>query len=96
MTDYQLRNGQGNAFPKTKIKESQPDFQGEIITPSGERFEISMWKKLTRTSQLWFSISIKEPFKKEEASRSNNTSEPIAEVSQEKKEHVNLEDDLPF
>ena len=67
MSDYQLRNGQGSAFPEIKTKETQPDFQGEIVTPTGERLEISMWKKQMRNGADWFSISIKEPFKKEEA-----------------------------
>ena len=62
MADFQLKNGQGNAFPKNKTKDTQPDFQGEIITPNGDRFELSMWKKPMRNGGEFFSISVKPPY----------------------------------
>lgn len=73
MADFQLKNGQGNAFPKNKTKDTQPDFQGEIITPSGERFELSMWKKPMRNGGEFFSISVKQPYV---ASQSNTINLP--------------------
>jgi hypothetical protein len=62
MADYQMKNGQGSAFPKNKTKDTQPDFQGELLTPSGEKLEISMWKKPMRNGGEFFSISVKPPF----------------------------------
>ena len=60
--DYQMKNGQGSAFPKNKTKDTQPDFQGELLTPNGEKLEISMWKKPMRNGGEFFSISVKPPF----------------------------------
>lgn len=62
MADYQQKNGQGTAFPRTKTKETQPDFQGELLTPSGEKLEISMWKKPMRNGGEFLSIQVKPPF----------------------------------
>lgn len=61
-TDYQLKAGQGSAFPKTKTKDTQPDYQGEIVTPSGEKLEVSIWKKPMRSGGEFLSFAIKLPF----------------------------------
>lgn len=61
-TDYQQKAGQGSAFPKQKTKDTQPDFQGEIVTPSGEKLEVSIWKKPMRSGGEFLSFSIKPPF----------------------------------
>lgn len=74
MADYQMKNGQGSAFPKNKTKETQPDFQGELLTPSGEKLEISMWKKPMRNGGEFFSISVKPPFV---ASQPQNTQDDM-------------------
>ena len=60
--DYQMKAGQGSAFPKNKTKETQPDYSGELLTPSGEKLEISMWKKPMKNGGEFFSISVKPPF----------------------------------
>ena len=62
MADYQPKNGQGSAFPKNKTKDTQPDFQGEMLTPSGEKLEISMWRKPMKNGGEFFSISLRPPF----------------------------------
>ena len=79
MADYQMRNGQGSAFPKNKKKDTQPDFQGELLTPSGEKLEISMWKKPMRNGGEFFSISVKPPFV---ASQPQNTQEDMPDFLQ--------------
>lgn len=79
MADYQMKNGQGSAFPKNKTKETQPDFQGELLTPSGEKLEISMWKKPMRNGGEFFSISVKPPFV---ASQPQNTQEDMPDFLQ--------------
>lgn len=79
MADYQMKNGQGSAFPKNKTKDTQPDFQGEILTPSGEKLEISMWKKPMRNGGEFFSISVKPPFV---ASQPQNTQEDMPDFLQ--------------
>jgi len=79
MADYQMKNGQGSAFPKNKTKETQPDFQGELLTPSGEKLEISMWKKPMRNGGEFFSISVKPPFV---ASQPQNTQDDMPDFLQ--------------
>ena len=61
-TNYELKNGQGSAFPKNKTKDTQPDFQGEMLTPNGEKLEISMWRKPMKNGGEFFSISLRPPF----------------------------------
>lgn len=85
MADYQLKNGQGSAFPKNKTKDTQPDFQGELLTPNGEKFEISMWKKPMRNGAEYFSISVKPPYV---ANQSNEVQLPPITSGNS--------DDLPF
>lgn len=79
MADYQMKNGQGSAFPKNKTKDTQPDFQGELLTPSGEKLEISMWKKPMRNGGEFFSISVKPPFV---ASQPQNTQDDMPDFLQ--------------
>lgn len=79
MADYQQKNGQGTAFPRTKTKDTQPDFQGELLTPSGEKLEISMWKKPMRNGGEFFSISVKPPFV---ASQPQNTQDDMPDFLQ--------------
>ena len=62
MADYQQKNGQGAAFPKNKTNDRQPDYQGEILSPSGEKMEISIWKKVSAKGNEYLSIAVKEPF----------------------------------
>lgn len=92
MADFQLKNGQGSAFPKTKTKDTQPDFQGEILTPSGEKFEISMWKKPMRNGADYFSISVKPPYV---ANQSNEVQLPPI-TSRGNDEDLPEDDSLPF
>jgi hypothetical protein len=63
---YELKEGQGMIFKNTKKeKESQPEYRGEIKTPSGELLEISLWVKEGKNGKF-FSASIKPPYKKDE------------------------------
>lgn len=62
MADYQQKTGQGAAFLKSKTNERQPDYQGEVLSPSGEKMEISIWKKISTTGKEYLSIALKPPF----------------------------------
>lgn len=80
---YELKPGQGTIFKNSKkTKDSQPEYRGEIVTPEGYKYEISLWVK-KGTNGSFFSCSIKEPYVKPEKTNEpeNNTPEP---------------DDLPF
>lgn len=68
---YELKPGQGTIFKNSKKeKETQPDYRGEIITPSGEKLEIALWVKEGKKGKF-FSAAIKEPYKKEETIKEN-------------------------
>jgi len=59
---YEMKPGQGSAFPNDKKKEEKhPDFKGKIKTPDGKDWEISMWNK-SGSKGNFYSISIQEPY----------------------------------
>jgi uncharacterized protein (DUF736 family) len=61
---YELKNGSGTIFKNDKKgNEKAPEYRGEIKTPSGETFEISLWVKDGQKGKF-FSVSVKEPYKK--------------------------------
>lgn len=55
---YKLLPGQGLLFNTNKRPGSYPDFKGEIMTPSGEVFEIAGWFKTTKNIDTNY-ISVK-------------------------------------
>lgn len=79
---YELKPGQGTIFKNSKKeKENQPEYKGEIMTPSGEKLEIALWVKEGQKGKF-FSAAIKPPYKKDET---NNSPEEITP-----------DDNLPF
>lgn len=83
---YELKNGQGTIFKNTrKEKETQPEYRGEIKTPNGELFEISLWVKDGQKGK-YFSAAVKEPYNKPVDNNPSPTP-PIPESDV---------DDLPF
>lgn len=73
MADFKLKNGQGSAFRKNKSKDTQPDFKGEVLTPSGEMLEISMWEKKTQRGDVFYSISLQKAWEKPIGNEETNT-----------------------
>lgn len=68
---YELKPGQGTIFKNSKKeKETQPDYKGEIKTPSGELLEIALWVKEGKKGKF-FSASVKPPYVKEETIKEN-------------------------
>lgn len=83
MSDYQTNPGNGAIFKnERKEKETQPDYRGDFVTPSGEALEISLWVKTSKSGKKYFSVSVKEPYKKSESEAGGATTEE--------------DDDLPF
>jgi hypothetical protein len=70
---YELKPGQGTIFKNSKKeKENQPEYKGEIMTPSGEKLEIALWVKEGQKGKF-FSAAIKPPYVKDEnATVANN------------------------
>lgn len=87
---YELKNGQGTIFKNTyKQKETHPDYRGEIKTPNGELFEVSLWVKEGQKGKF-FSVSVQEPYKKPDGNKSKPTEAPPAP------EPTDDENDIPF
>lgn len=66
MAQFELKNGQGSAFPKTKTNDKQPDYSGKILTPNGEMLEIAIWNKIAQSGTNYFSIAVSLPYNKDE------------------------------
>lgn len=67
MAELELKNGQGIAFLKQKASEKHPDFAGEIVTPEGKKYEISIWRRTAASGKEYLSFAVKEPWAKVES-----------------------------
>ena len=66
MSNYETKPGNGAIFKNTKKeKETHPDYNGNFVTPSGEKLEISLWVKKSAAGNSYFSVAVKEPYKKD-------------------------------
>lgn len=71
MSNYQTKENSGAIFKNDrKEKETQPDYTG-TINVAGKDWQISLWVKETKEGKKYFSASIKEPFKKNDVTKSN-------------------------
>lgn len=85
---YEEKAGQGAIFKNNKLKDTHPDYRGNIITPSGEKLEVSLWVKEAKSGTKYFSVSVQEPYKKDAPpaqGQAQYATEPPAE-----------DDDMPF
>lgn len=55
-----------------KEKETQPDYNG-TINWKGEDISVAMWIKKSKLGTSYFSVALKEPYKKETAIKPNNS-----------------------
>lgn len=83
---YEEKPGTGAIFKNNKLKDTHPEYRGSIITPSGEKLDVSLWVKESKAGTKYFSAAIQEPYKKQEPAAAQYASEPPANDS----------DDLPF
>ena len=61
------KNGTGALFlNQSKVKENQPDYTG-TITINNEKKQISAWIKVAKSGSKYISVSISEPFPKQQA-----------------------------
>lgn len=52
----------GGAVFKNRRKEqdTHPDWRGDITTPDGKKWEISMWERVTRNGDAYYSVGMRE------------------------------------
>lgn len=79
MSNYETKKGNGAIFKNNKKdKETHPDYNGKIVDPNGKEWDLSLWVKKSAAGNSYFSVSVKEPWKKDfvdaavEAAKSNN------------------------
>ena len=66
MSNYEMRPGNGSIFKNTKKeKETHPDYRGTFKHLDGNDYEISLWVKKSAAGNSYFSVAVKEPYKKD-------------------------------
>lgn len=66
MSNYETKPGNGAIFKNTKKeKETHPDYNGKILDPNGKEWELSLWVKKSAAGNSYFSVAVKEPYKKD-------------------------------
>ena len=66
MADFQDKPNTGVLFPNKKEKENQPDYKGHIFDVNLKKWDVAVWEKTSKSGNRFLSVSIKEPFKKNE------------------------------
>jgi uncharacterized protein (DUF736 family) len=65
---YEQKPGQGSIFKnEKKAKDTHPDYNGTILDPNGNKWDLSLWVKESTTGKKYFSVSVKEPYVKDSA-----------------------------
>lgn len=66
MSNYETKPGNGAIFKNAKKeKETHPDYNGKIVDPNGKEWDLSLWVKKSAAGNSYFSVSVKEPWKKD-------------------------------
>ena len=91
MSNYETKPGNGAIFKNNKKeKESHPDYNGKILDPNGKEWELSLWVKKSAAGNSYFSVAVKEPYKKDFV-------DSTVDHAKSKNDLLNEDDnDLPF
>lgn len=57
MEKFKHKAGTGTLFFQEKAHEKQPDIKGTLVTPDGNEFKVSGWKKSGMKGE-WYSLSV--------------------------------------
>ena len=83
---YEQRPGDISIYRETnKRSENSPDWRGTLITPSGEKLEVSVWEKGGRGTML--AGSVREPYNGMQNKPSATSAKPKQVVD---------DDEIPF
>lgn len=86
---YEQKPGFGSFFRNKKEKDTQPDYRGDICTPSGEQLKIAGWLKKDKNGNTFMSLKVEPPREQSEQRKSPlNTPAPSRAMP--------LDDDIPF
>ena len=90
----ETKKGTGALFRNNrKTSEKHPDWSGNIVTPNGEEFTLSVWMRTSSKGTEYMSVAVAEPYKKPE---STNGSKPISKPMVNSSDLGQKDDDLPF
>jgi len=68
MADYEHKAGNGSIFKNQyKEKDGQPDYRGSIKLQDGSDKELAAWVKQDKNGNSFLSLSISDPYVKQEA-----------------------------
>ena len=59
---FDQKPGTGSIFKNDKKANNHPDYRGQIITPSGEKLDLSLWLKISQKGVKYFSVSVQPPY----------------------------------
>ncbi len=97
---YETKPGTGSLFRNEKgDNEKAPDYKGKVVTPDGTEFEIAGWMRESQKGVKYMSLSVKEPFKKQDPTPVTN---PVAAsvlpptATRPATSPTPVQDDLPF
>lgn len=77
----ELKNNQGLAFSNDKVKDTQPDFKGELNI-EGKVWQVALWKAIAKNGKPYLSIKVEMRSVTEEKPRETS--------------YTNLDDSVPF
>lgn len=87
MSNYETKPGNGAIFKNNKKeKDMHPDYNGKIVDPNGKEWELSLWVKKSAAGNSYFSVAVKEPWKKD----------VVDAMTETKKGNALLDDDDDF
>lgn len=81
MANYEKKNGTGVAFRNAKSDPRHPDWKGNILTPKGEELSIALWARESQNGKEYFSISVSEPYNKEQNTPKQQTTGSVTTKS---------------
>lgn len=85
------KNNTGVVFiNEYKKNEKHPDFRG-TANYNGEKFDLALWYGKTKDNKEYFSVSLSEPYKKEETK-----TKTFEQIREEFTPLEHDEEDLPF
>ena len=65
---YEQKPGTGSIFKnERKAAENHPDYQGSIVTPEGQKYDLSLWVKKSQGGTSYFSVGVRPPYVRPDA-----------------------------
>lgn len=83
---YEQKPGFGSFFRNKKEKDTQPDYRGDICTPSGEHLRLAGWLKKDKNGNTFMSLKVEPPREQTGSAPAKPAARPAAD----------FDDSVPF